>query len=527
MAHRQNQSEAEPKLVGVLAQYAGPDELIEACEHARDSGYKDADAFIPFPVHGIDEALGIRRTKLPFIVLAIGISGCALAVGLQWYANASDWIGPFEGYKYKISGKPYFSLPAFIPVTFEVTVLLSAFAAFFGMWALNRLPRLYNPLLKSERFRRATNDGFFLMINAGGSSFNTERVKNELREWGAVHVEECIDDADKRLPKIFKTVAILLGCALFIPPVMIYRDSYAKNELPRLHFNPDMDRQYKYKSQVASPEVDGKPLFADGRAMRPPIPGTVARDEMVGEQEFQRGYRPRKEGDVASNRVPASFVSLTGQDRKAEDEQAKNEQPAGDQAGGETPAVPEEDWITEFPLPVTEKLIQRGEQRFNIYCVVCHGYAGDGNGRVAERAAILNIEGKAAWIPPKSFHDPKVVAQPLGRIFDTITNGRGGMGPYGSQITAQDRWAIVLYIKALQKTRMFEESEVPSDVKWEPVKYIGPVPAEPAQPQDGGKSKSAAGETKSPVNDDGKKGQAEKNKAQENGTKDSDKSKKE
>ena len=94
MAHRQHQSEAEPKLVGVLAQYAGPDELIDACEHAREAGYKDADAFSPFPVHGIDDALGIQRTKLPFIVLAIGISGCALAVGLQWYTNAPLGIWP-------------------------------------------------------------------------------------------------------------------------------------------------------------------------------------------------------------------------------------------------------------------------------------------------------------------------------------------------------------------------------------------------------------------------------------------------
>jgi mono/diheme cytochrome c family protein len=490
MRTTETKSKPGPKLVGVLAQYAGPDELLSACEHVRDAGYKDFDSYTPFPVHGIDDAMGIKRTKLPFFVLAVGLLGCVGAIGLQWFTNGTDDIGPFEGYKYMISGKPYFSLPANVPVIFEVTVLLSAFAAFFGMWALNRLPRLSNPLSKSEKFRRATNDGFFLMINETDSKFRKEEVTRKLQEWGAVHLEDCIDDLDKELPPIFRTVAVLVFFALLIPPVLIYRAHYGKNDLPRMHFNPDMDRQYKYKEQVTSPIVDGKFLFADTRAARPPVPGSIARGELPVSTEYDRGYRMKLPlAGSPSLVIPATLVSAIVQvDGNVKD--PSDGQPAPD---GAAPAPLEEDWITEFPLPVSQALIERGQQRFNIYCVVCHGYAGDGNGRVAERAKVLNLEGKATWVAPKSLHDPAVLSQPIGRIFDTISKGRGAMGPYGAQITPEDRWAIVLYVKALQKTRNFTDAEVSGQVKWEEVPFIGPKPAEEANKEKEKEGKSGTG----------------------------------
>jgi mono/diheme cytochrome c family protein len=89
---------------------------------------------------------------------------------------------------------------------------------------------------------------------------------------------------------------------------------------------------------------------------------------------------------------------------------------------------------------------------FNINCSVCHGYAGEGDGLVNQRAMALAVNGTATWTTAKSLYDPTVIEQPVGRIFDTITNGRATMGPYGSRISPQDRWAIVLYVKALQET---------------------------------------------------------------------------
>ena len=149
------------KLVGLLAQFDDPDTLVAACARARQAGYKKMDAYSPFPVHGIDPALGIRRSRLPFFVLVIGLSACVFGLGLQYYCNAADASPLFPGYGFLISGKPMFSVPANIPVAFEIIVLSSAFAAFFGMWGFNRLPRFANPLHRIDRFRRATNDRFF------------------------------------------------------------------------------------------------------------------------------------------------------------------------------------------------------------------------------------------------------------------------------------------------------------------------------------------------------------------------------
>ncbi len=111
--------------------------------------------------------------------------------------------------------------------------------------------------------------------------------------------------------------------------------------------------------------------------------------------------------------------------------------------------------MTRFPaqVDVSQTTLLRGQTKFNIYCAVCHGYSGEGNGLVNQRALALTINGQASWTTAKSLYDPTVIDQPVGRIYDTITNGRSTMGPYGTRIAPADRWAIVLYVKALQATR--------------------------------------------------------------------------
>ena len=141
------------------------DTLLAASRRIRDAGYKKIDAFTPFPVHGIDEALGIKPTVLPWIALAGGLTGTFTALAMQIYMNSID-------YRYIISGKPFLSLPAFIPVAFELTILFASFGAFFGMLALNGLPRFSNPLFTDPRFDRATDDRFFLYIDAKDERFD-------------------------------------------------------------------------------------------------------------------------------------------------------------------------------------------------------------------------------------------------------------------------------------------------------------------------------------------------------------------
>jgi hypothetical protein len=152
---------------GILVQFKGPSELVKAARKVRDAGFTQWDAHTPFPVHGLDRAMGLRSTRLPWLVLAGGITGFCVAILLQWWTNAVD-------YRYLISGKPAFSLPANIPVAFELTILLAAVATVGGVFMLMKLPRFHHPLFLKRRFRKVTDDRFFLCIKARDRKFETE-----------------------------------------------------------------------------------------------------------------------------------------------------------------------------------------------------------------------------------------------------------------------------------------------------------------------------------------------------------------
>lgn len=438
--------QAEQKFIGLLAQFEDPKTLVQACDNAREHGYKKMDAYTPFPVHGIDPAIGINRTILPFIVLAIGLGAVFVGLGLQYYTNNKiDTFGFFPGYDFMISGKPYFSLPANIPVTFEIIVLSSAFAAFLGMWALNGLPRFANPLHRVSRFKRATNDKFFLMIEDKDEKFDRSGTESQLNSWGASAIEEVNEDlTDTEIPNWIRLAGMLMAFLLLLPPVIIYRAAGMTSRSPRMHVVPDMDWQHKYKAQTVSPNIDymvggdtkQRALFENMRAMQKPIPGTISRGNLQTDSHFHQGIQP---GTSVTATVPKNaFASLS-------ETAVQDDEPA-------TP--PEPQWVTTFPEQITVdlELLKRGQNRFEIYCAPCHGYSGNGDGLVNQRALSLAASGAAAWTAAKSLHDPEVKTNHVGRIFDTISNGRASMGPYKGQISVEDRWAIVAYVKALQGT---------------------------------------------------------------------------
>jgi hypothetical protein len=181
------------KLWGVLAEYEDVDHLLTAARSVRDAGYKRWDSYAPFPIHHIDDAMGMKPTVLPWIVLAFGLTGMFSGLFLVWWTNATNfsWAPTFvQGYEYVISGKPLFSLPANIPVIFELTILLAAFAAVFGMLGLNKLPQLHHPLFRRPRFSRVTNDRFFIAIEAQDDEFDHDRTRQLLAETGAVAIED-------------------------------------------------------------------------------------------------------------------------------------------------------------------------------------------------------------------------------------------------------------------------------------------------------------------------------------------------
>lgn len=164
-----------------MAEFDTPTELVDAARQVRDAGYKKTDAFSPFPIHDIDEALGIKRSILPFMVLAGGFAGLIGGLALQIWVHAIE-------YPLNIGGRPYISLPAFVPPAYELTILLAAFTAVFGMLFLNGLPQPYHPVFNVPRFALATREKFFLLIEAEDPLYNYEKTRSFMEGLNAQEV---------------------------------------------------------------------------------------------------------------------------------------------------------------------------------------------------------------------------------------------------------------------------------------------------------------------------------------------------
>ena len=170
-------------LYGLMAEFESVEALMEAAPRVRAEGYRQIDAFTPFPVEGLSQAVGFHKTRLPLIVLIGGLVGCGGGFFLQWWPNVI-------GYPLEIGGKPFNSWPAFIPITFEMTILSAALACVFGMLALNGLPTPYHPVFNVERFALASRDRFFLVVKAKDRKFDRVRTAQFLSNLHAKQVFE-------------------------------------------------------------------------------------------------------------------------------------------------------------------------------------------------------------------------------------------------------------------------------------------------------------------------------------------------
>ena len=172
-------------IYGLMAEFTSPEALLDAARRAYAEGYRRMDGYSPFPIEGLAEAIGFRKTRIPLIVLIGGILGCVGGFYLQYWVSVID-------YPINVGGRPFNSWPSFIPVTFELTILLAAFSAFLGLLALNGLPMPYHPVFNVERFELASRNRFFLCIEATDAKFDregTRRFMESMSPQGVYDVE--------------------------------------------------------------------------------------------------------------------------------------------------------------------------------------------------------------------------------------------------------------------------------------------------------------------------------------------------
>jgi len=190
-------STTRKRVYGYLAEFKSASALYKAAEKVRDAGFRRWDCYSPYPIHGLDKAMGVKRSILPWFVFFGGMTGTATAFVLATLTQTNVWsFIPWlekaaETYPTVVQGKPtnIFTVPAFFPIMFELTILFSGFTVLFGVLALMKLPRLNHPLFASKQFHRATDDGFFIALEARDSKFSPEGSRSFLEEIGGANIE--------------------------------------------------------------------------------------------------------------------------------------------------------------------------------------------------------------------------------------------------------------------------------------------------------------------------------------------------
>jgi mono/diheme cytochrome c family protein len=360
----------------VLGLYPDPNELMKAIHKLHNQFGEKLEAYTPYPIHGIEAALGIKKSGVGRLVLVLGLSGLLLAFLFQTWVFTTD-------YQITFGGKPYFSWASFVPIIFEVTVLMSAIlgGAVGMMVFFNKLPHLSHPILESKSIKKFTRDRFALAVSVtNGEEANVAR--EALAAAGAQEVETVLGSDKVGFDGIpFKSIiAVVLICAGLGVGWFQFQRLWAV--IPLLAV---MDEQPKVVPQRATD------FFADGQSMLTPVAGTVS-----------RGNMPRD-----WHTLEDAAVRLSN------------------------------------PLPASMDVLNRGRKVYETHCLVCHGQLGDGQ-------KLLSDEYKAT---PANFHTTALREASDGHLFGVITIGKNSMASYAKDISQKDRWAVVHYVRALQRSQ--------------------------------------------------------------------------
>lgn len=370
---------------GVAGLFNTPDEIINAAKNVLDSGYSKYDVHTPYPIHGMDDAMKLKPSKLGYITLVFGLTGAAIALISMYLTMAKD-------YPMIIGGKPFFALPAFIPVTFELTVLLATLSTVIGMIAFFfKFPSNAHPLHDTEYMKAVSHDKYGLCIESGDAQFDEVKCKSLLQGFGAYQVDVIY------FPEAvsFNTFsAKFLGFLLLVAVLISGGTYFSLNKLLNMVPFTWMSKQEKLTTQSKSD------FFKDGFGMRMPVKGTVA-----------RGY------------IPYPYKGIAQQ-----------------------PAVP-----LSNPLLPSKAVLDLGQKKFLTFCSPCHGNYADGESRL-----------RGQFPKPPSLHSTKVREWADGNIFHVIMVGQNVMPSYANQLTADEAWSIIHYIRSLQKAKNASDEDIQS-----------------------------------------------------------------
>jgi mono/diheme cytochrome c family protein len=373
-------------LFSVTALFDTPDEIIHAANETSAAGYSRFDVNTPYPVHGMDRAMKLKPTRLGVFSLLFGVLGAASAILFMSWVSLVD-------YPLVIGGKPFWSWPAFVPVAFEVTVLLVAVLTVATLIVLYfRFPNNSHPLHDTPYMKRVSSDKFGISIQADDPKFNEREVGEFLRKLGGKEIAPVYFDVEELSHKqrLFEPKFLLI---LAVTALLVSGGTYVIfNQIMFIEPFSWMSTQVKLKAQRPSG------LFKDGIGMRRPVEGTVA-----------RGF------------LPYAFTGMP-------------------EAAGKNLLN---------PLAPTKDVLQKGKERYLTYCSPCHGNFGAGDSRL-----------RGQFPNPPTLYSDKVRNWPDGNIFHVITGGQNVMPAYASQISRDDRWAIVNYLRVMQRAHNAKESDL-------------------------------------------------------------------
>lgn len=365
-----------------------PNEILHAAEEIRKAGYTMFDINTPYPVHGIERAMKLKPSKLGYVTFFVGVGGALFAFLFM------TWVSVYN-YPLVIGGKPFFTWPAFVPITFEVTVLSASIATVLTMlFVMFRFPNVSNPIHDTNYMKQVSSDKFGAMISALDPKFNEVSASEFLLKLGAKNVEIVYYPDDVKIKVFEPKFLIFLVLVGIITSGVTY---FTLNKLMYMQPFSWMSEQNKVLPQTKSD------FWTDGFSNRPPVPGTVPRNYI--------GYEFKGKPDSV-------IYGLSN------------------------------------PLPFNSKIVEIGKQKYNTFCSPCHGYFGKGDSRLRNQ-----------FPNPPTLLSEKVKNWADGNIFHVITNGQNIMPSYAKQISVEDRWAIIHYIRVLQRAQNAKDTDLENIAK--------------------------------------------------------------